>query len=154
MATEKSFAFGAARKPGSPPATADSVTSLHPWTGRSNGGSYSPRSTSPPTGSPAPSEADLAQERSPAGGLLQAHMFEVGRQLACPQCMDMTTPDKALHSSNNATGKLPQARLLSSLGIGPLLFLALPCLPPDCLLISLPVPSCAALWQAATQLVH
>ncbi|CAK0731645.1 hypothetical protein CVIRNUC_000023 [Coccomyxa viridis] len=77
MATEKSFAFGAARKPGSPPATADSVTSLHPWTGRSNGGSYSPRSTSPPTGSPAPSEADLAQERSPAGGLLQAHMFEV-----------------------------------------------------------------------------
>ena len=91
MTTEKSFAFGAARKPGSPPTTADSVTSLHPWTGRSNGGSYSPRSTSPPTGSPAPSEADLAQERAPAGGLLQAHMFEVGRQLACHTITKLNT---------------------------------------------------------------
>ena len=99
MATEKSFAFGAARKPGSPPATADSVTSLHPWTGRSNGGSYSPRSTSPPTGSPAPSEADLAQERAPAGSLLQAHMFEVGRQPARPQCTRRTSRDKARRSS-------------------------------------------------------
>ena len=82
LVTDGSFAFGAARKPGSLPATADSVTSMHPWSGRAGGGSYnggscSPRSTSPPENSPAPSEADLAQERAPAGSLLQAHMFEV-----------------------------------------------------------------------------
>ena len=85
-----------------PPAKADSASSLHPWvTGgpgseaRSGGSSTPPCSVSPASGSPSPSESNLAHDTAHGHALLRSPMAMVRSPAAYTPC----TPFIALSHS-------------------------------------------------------
>ena len=92
---EPAKAYTGGRKP---PAKADSASSLHPWvTGapgseaRSGGPSTPPRSVSPASASPSPSESHLAHDTAHGHALLRSPMAVV-RPLATPTPCTPLTP--------------------------------------------------------------
>ena len=87
---EPAKAYMGGRKP---PAKADSASSLHPWvTGgpgseaRSGGPSTPPRSMSPASASPSPSESNLAHDLAHGHALLRSPMAVVRPHAALTQC--------------------------------------------------------------------